>query len=270
LKTGKSIYSVLNLTIIFIVSFFIVLFISLQIQAAVEELKSSGRNISFEIIVQKPGITSEGPDGVRINIDGYGTFSPPGALDIPGKIFNVAIPLNGTVFLKATVLKRDDLGDIRLARRKGSRLVKGKNNTDLTETYLPDDPWAGEGILPVVSAGKEQFMGRVRVLPVRVSPVGKSKNGYWIARRILINITVDTEEKPFDSIETLKEPLSPAWGGIYNRVLVNPDNAAGFARAAGRVKIQNFSQAGERRIKISIPETGLYVLRADSLIASAG
>ncbi|MCD6379956.1 hypothetical protein J7M07_05870, partial [bacterium] len=270
MKLEKSVYRALNPSIIFIISFLFVFCTTLQIQAAVENLKSSGRTISFEIVIQKPDVFSTDGAGVRIILEGYGTFSPPGAVEIPGRIFNVAIPLEGDISLRAAVLEREDLGDIRLARKMGSRLVRGEDNTNLTENYLPDDPWVGKGLLPVVSTGREHFMGRVRVLPVRVSPVGKRKNGYWIARRILVTITAGSGGEPLNLIETLNTPVSPAWRSIYSRVLVNPNDAAVFARAIDRVKVQNLPQAGERRIKISIPETGLYVLRADSLIGTSG
>jgi hypothetical protein len=236
----------------------------------VENIKTSDRTISFEIVIQKPVITSEENERARIRLDGYGTFSPPGAVEIPGRIFNVAVPLQGDFSLRAVILQREDLGDLKLMRKKGSRLVRDENNTNITEYYLPEDPWAGKGLLPVVSAGKRLFMGRVRVLPVRVSPVGRSKNGYWIARRILVTITVTSGGTSFGSLETANNRLSNAWSRIYDRVLVNPGNAARLSKAIDRVKIEKLSQAGERTIKIYIPETGLYVLRADLLIDAAG
>ncbi|MDZ7859233.1 MAG: C25 family cysteine peptidase [Candidatus Krumholzibacteriota bacterium] len=271
MKPEKSIRRLLNSSGLFVASILLFLSAASRLQGNVENVKRAEKTISFEIVIDKPDIIPDGDGRVRIRLDGYGTFSPPGAAEVPGRIFNIAVPESGDVSFSAAVLERDDLGDIRLARKMGSRLVKGKENTDLTETYLPKrDPWEKKGLLPVVSACREEFFGRVRVLPVRVSPVEKRAGGYSIARKILIKVNFRSESTLLGFNGPQKTSLSKAWRDIYERVLINPADAVLFAKEPDRIKIQNLPNGDSRAVKLSIPETGLYILEADRLASSAG
>ncbi len=242
---------------------------------AVSNLVSSGGNISFEIIVERPELVATG-GGLRVLVNGYGTFSPPGAVEIPGRIFNVAVPPGSNPLLRTSVVERQYLGNVEIARAEGSRLVRSEDGLPLTETYLPEDPWKGKGLPPVISAGDVSMMGRVPVLPVRVNLLGRDEGGYWIARRITVSINAGggsrNQEARSPGMEIISrdgQPLSAAWRGVYGRVLVNPDDAAAMVKPVKRVEIQRGPAAG-RRLKIRVPETGLFRLEADSLAQLTG
>ncbi|MBD3179907.1 MAG: hypothetical protein GF417_10070, partial [Candidatus Latescibacteria bacterium] len=234
--------------------------------AGIHNVRSESGTVTFEIVVGEFEL-KETPDGAtRIIINGYGTFSPPGAPELPGRIFNVAVPHGGVPIVRAVVLSREQLGDIRLARKKGSRLRKVDDGEPVTETYLPDvDPWEGKGLPPVVSAGRKSMMGRLPVLPVRINPVGKDRNSYWIARKI--RVTVEYPEPAGSSTGSIPR----GWKRIYERTLVNPRDARGYIKEIDAPGIRMTGQSnGGRSLRIRIPETGFYLLEADSLNSVMG
>jgi len=257
LKAGKSIFTRAGLSagIIFL------LLTPSAISGAVLDVKSTSGGVTFDILIEQPTMVKAGDNTIRISIDGYGTFSPPGAVELPGRIFNVAVPQKGRPTVTASILSRERIGSMELARKMGSRLRRGDDDKPVTETYLPDeDPWEGKGLPPVVSAGKKSIMGRVAVIPVRVSPVGGDREGYWIARKIRVTVSYP----PAD--ESDAGSVSDKWQGIYERVLVNPEDAPGFSKGMVRPRnlIRGINDEG-RSVRIRIPETGLYVIEADSL-----
>lgn len=234
--------------------------------ARIENVRTSGGRVTFDIVIDQPELRETSDGAVRILLEGYGTFSPPGAPELPGRIFNVAVPPEGEPSVRAAVLSRQSLGNIRPALREGSRLRRGKDDIPVTETYLPEiNPWEGRGLPPVVSAVSRSFMGRVMVLPVRVIPVGRGPGGFWIAKKIRVTIEFPVSEGAFGGTPNEK------WKNIYRKVLVNPDDASKYSRRIRKPEIIMSSpgQSG-RSLRIRIPETGFYVIEADSLNSVMG
>ncbi|HSG27945.1 MAG TPA: hypothetical protein VLA34_05645, partial [Candidatus Krumholzibacterium sp.] len=139
--------------------------------------------------------------------------------------------------------------------------------------YDAPDPWEGRIELETVSGAEPSFMGRQRVLPVRVNPVSKDGESYSQARRLRVTVSFegppsDDPSGTTDDIDSKALPVSSGWQEIYDRMLVNPSDVSRLARpAGGRRPVRAPAEAG-RRLKIRIPETGAYSLRADSLIAA--
>jgi len=260
LKSGKSAFGN-RIVYIFLFSLTVLLLTHAVTFARVENVRSSAGRITFDLIIDQPELLETGDGAVRITLEGYGTFSPPGAPELPGRIFNVAVPPEGEPSVRAAVLSRERLGNIRPALREGSRLRRGEGDIPVTETYLPGvNPWEGRGLPPVVSAGSSSFMGRVMVLPVRVNPVGMDSDGYWIAREIRVTVNFPESEDSSGGAPSEK------WDRIYRKVLVNPDDASKYTRKTIRpeTRVSSPGQNG-RSLRIRITETGFYVLEADSL-----
>ena len=233
-------------------------------------LSSTRSTISFEVVVPAARLTPAGDGTVRVLIDGFGTLSPAGAPEIPGKTFRIAIPPDGEARVSATALEEENLGPISVARVAGERLVEGENGMPLTETFMPPDPWVDGELPPLVSAGTPSFMGRARVLPVRVSPlsVGQPGEPARLARRIVVTVSFAAQRALPGDLGALPSLSTGAWKRLYGDLLVNPADAARFERPAPPLAAAAAPIEAGKRLKIRIPETGLYVIRADSLIAA--
>jgi hypothetical protein len=230
-------------------------------------LSSTDGSVSFEVTVPEAELVSEPGGLVRVRIEGYGTFSPPGAYELPGRAFRVAVPQTGEPTVTASVLESVPLGDLRLARVYGERLIGTEEGIPITERFLPADPWSDGYLPPVVSAGVPAFMGRQRVLPIRVNPLILGEGGVSIARRILI--TVNFGNFPRTGAEGILKPEpTGAWDRLYGDLLVNPADVERFKKPLVERSVVRGSLQGVPRLKLLTPEKGLYAVRADSLIAS--
>jgi hypothetical protein len=197
----------------------IILMFSVVAQAAVRDSRivtASDRSITFEIDIPGAEIVSTGEGIVRVLLDGYGSFSPPGAPEIPGKSFRVALPPEGSYQVASSVLEWESLGRIRLARVFGERLVKGEDGLPITERFMPENPWR-EGYRPdIVGTGNASFMGRQRVLPVRVNPLVMDGDEARLARRIRITVSFTGAGIPAGAV--VKPPSTGAWDRLYRAV----------------------------------------------------
>ncbi|MDD3642062.1 MAG: C25 family cysteine peptidase [Candidatus Krumholzibacteria bacterium] len=229
-------------------------------------LIGSGRSsLTFEIALPEPEIAS-GEDGARVTLPGYGTFSPAGAPELPGRVYNIAVPSAGAVRVTWSIASSSDLGVLELRRVPGERFVGYGDGIPVTETFLPPDPWGGEIPVETVTAGEPAMMGRQRVVPVRVCPLSREGGRYILARRIVITVSFEGAA-PADARLDAPAP-SPVWKGLYERTLVNPGDVERFSAGLRRpAALRGPAQEGAR-LRIRIPDTGLYSVRADSLIAA--
>ena len=228
-------------------------------------IATSERSITFEIEIPRAEIVPAGDGFVRVLLDGYGSFSPPGAPGLPGRSFRVALPPEGGYQIASSVLEWESLGRIRLARVFGERLVKGKDGIPITERFMPEDPWR-DGYRPdIVGTGTASFMGRQRVLPVRVNPLVIEGEGVNLARRIRITVSF-TGAASIPVGAGIKPPAAGAWDRLYRDLLVNPADVDRFRKPLDEVAVQRSTMQIGRRLKLTIPETGLFAVRADSLI----
>ena len=234
--------------------------------AGVRIVAASDRSITFEIEIPRAEIAPAGDDGlVRVLLDGYGSFSPPGAPEIPGRSFRVALPPEGGYQIASSVLEWESLGRIRLARVFGERLVKGEDGIPITERFMPENPWL-DGYAPdIVGAGTASFMGRQRVLPVRVNPLSMEGEAVRLARRIQITVNF-TGSTRIPTGAGVKPSAAGAWDRLYQDLLVNPDDVERFRKPLDEIAVQRSTMQVGRRLKLTIPETGLFAVRADSLI----
>lgn len=233
-------------------------------------LSSARSSISFEVVVPPARLARAADGTVRVLIDGFGTVSPAGAPAYPGRTFRVAVPSEGETRVSATVIEEEPLGPLDLARVPGERLVEGEDGLPATETFMPDDPWAGKEPPALAAAGTPSFMGRSRILPVRVSPLVPGNPGApaRLARRIVVTVTFSPQAAPSGALVARPSPSTGAWRRLYEDLLVNPADAARFERPLAAPAANAAPVEAGKRLKISIPETGLYVIRADSLIAA--
>jgi len=229
-------------------------------------VSSSGNTISFEITVPSAQVVPMQDGKARVLVPGFGSFSPPGAVELPGKTFNVAIPATGEVRISFSILEEESLGELVLARVPGERFVRGEKGIPVTEFYDPPDPWADVGLPPVVAAGTVCMMGRQRVLPVRVNPVVYAGGGSRIVRRIAVTVNIEGAPSPARTGLQREVPVSGPWQRLYTRFLVNPRDVERFRRPLERPVMLRAPFDGAKRLRIQVPETGLYALRADSLI----
>ncbi len=233
-------------------------------------LVSSGAGfVSFEVVCSDPRIARAEDGAVRVLIDGFGTFSPPGAAELPGRTFHVAIPPDGAPRVSFTVLEEENLGRLSLERVYGERLVEGEDGLPAGERYLPPEPSLGEDASRLVSALEPAFMGRQRVLPVRVVPLSIDDRGEArLARRIAVTVSFERSRAAFGAAEGAREPLSGAWKRLYEGILVNPEDAAEYRLPLAPAGAWAAPTLEGKLLKLRIPETGLYAMRADSLIAA--
>lgn len=244
------------------------MFLSLSHNARAEGfrlLSSTERSVSFEVIVPQAELITLEDGLVRVRIDGYGTFSPPGAYELVGNSFRVAVPPTGQPNVTFSVLETEHLGRFGLARVFGERFAEDDEGMLRTERFMPFDPWPVGYAPPVVSAGRAAFMGRQRVLAVRVNPLLLRGDEVSIARRILI--TVDFGGARPGAAEGLKGPeVSGAWDRLYKDLLVNPSDVELLRRPLAERSLPRRELQAGARLKLYLPETGLYAVRADSLI----
>lgn len=232
-------------------------------------LISSGRDaVTFEINVPTPVIVPSGEGGVRVLVPGFGSFSPPGAPELPGKIFNVAVPQQGSVRMTASILEEEALGVLELARVPGERLIRGDRGIPSSERYFPPDPWAGKGMPPVVSECEPCFMGRQRVLPVRVNPLVSGDGGFRLVRKLSITVHFEGGKPVAGSISPPSIPESGTWQRLYKDLLVNPEDVSRFRKPLTVRRFLRRPLEEGKRLRLYVPKTGIYAVRADSLIES--
>ena len=232
-------------------------------------IRSDPSSVTFEISVPQPHI-ERGDDGARIVIDGYGTFSPPGAPVFPGRTFNVAVPADGNPSVSWTVTESEALGRLSLVRVMAERFIRyGDDGIPVTEPYLPEDPWDGRLFLETVTFVDPAMMGRQRVLPVRVSPLMEQDGSYSLARKITVTVSFGSVSAAApDRPGPAGMQISGAWKRMYERVLVNPSDTERLITPLKSRPALRSPQVPGKKLKIKIPETGVYSVRADSLIAS--
>jgi hypothetical protein len=233
-------------------------------------LVSSGAGfVSFEVVCSGARVVPAGDGTVRVLIDGFGTFSPPGAVELPGRTFHVAIPPEGNPRISVSVIEEESFGRLALSRVFGERLVEGEDGFPTGERYLPPDPWREGGAPPLASALEPSFMGRQRVLPVRINPLSVDERGEArLARRIAVTVSFERWRGTSGTAEGVSEPLSGAWKRLYDGLLVNPADAAAYRLPLAGSRVSAGAALEGKRLKLRIPETGLYVMRADSLISA--
>lgn len=239
-------------------------------QPGVKVIRSDGSSVTFEISVPAPRVELDGA-GARIVLSGYGTFSPPGAPLVPVRTFHVAVPAAGEPSISWTVTDSEALGPVSLARVMGERFVRyGDDGIPVTETYLPEDPWDGGIPLEVVTSVPPAMMGRQRVMPVRVSPLTEQDGSFTLARKITVTVSFGPSPSPLplQSGPSSVPALSGAWKRMYDRVLVNPADTERLISPIKDRAVVRSPMAPGKKLKIRIPETGVYSVRADSLIAS--
>ncbi len=228
-------------------------------------LSSTERSVSFEVIVPPAELVTREDGLVRVRIDGYGTFSPAGAYELPGNSFRVAVPPTGEPRVSFEMLETERLGRFDLARVYGERFVDQGDGMLRTERFMPPDPWSDGYLPPVVSAGRIAFMGRQRVLAVRVNPLLLRDGEVGMARRI--RVTVDFGGVGPVEDEGLKTPgPSGAWDRLYESLLVNPSDVETLRRPIVERSVPRVGLQEGARLKLYIPETDIYAVRADSLI----
>jgi len=228
-------------------------------------ISSTERSVAFEVIVPPAELVTQEDGLVRVRIEGYGTFSPAGAYELPGNSFRVAVPPTGEPRVSYELLETERLGRFGLARVYGERFAEQGDGMLRTERFMPPDPWADGYMPPVVSAGGTAFMGRQRVLAVRVNPVLLRDGDVGLARRI--RVTVDFGDVRPGGDEGSKGPeTSGAWDRLYEGLLVNPSDVEALRRPLVERSVPRVELQAGARLKLSIPETGIYAVRADSLI----
>ncbi len=231
-------------------------------------VSSSSGAVAFEVSVPAP-VLVPGPGGtVRVVLEGYGTFSPPGAVELPGTTFRVAVPSGGEPRVSWTVLEEEPLGSLILARVAGERLIEGANGVPSSEQYYPPDPWAAGGAPSLVEVRRPSFMGRQRVLPIRVNPLILEGGGARLIRKLSVTVSFGASPAPAGADAFGEAPLSGAWKRLYGELLVNPDDAERLRKPLDRTPRLSAAAEAGKRLKLRIPETGVYYMRADSLIAA--
>ncbi len=249
-----------------------VLFSSDEVSAAdsgAKLIRSGPSSVTFEISVPQPRI-DRGDDGARIVIDGYGTFSPPGAPVYPCRTFNVAVPAGGNPSISWTVTESEPVGRLTLARVPAERFIEyGEDGIPITELFLPEDPWLGRPLPETVTVVDPAMMGRQRVLPVRVHPLTGENGDYSLARKITVTVSFGSAaDIGLDQPAPAGMQLSGAWKRMYERTLVNPSDTERLMTPLKRRPALRAPAVPGKKLKIRIPETGVYSVRADSLIAS--
>jgi hypothetical protein len=235
---------------------------------SVRLVTSAASAISFQIAVPSATIVPAEGGTVRVVIDGYGTFSPPGAVELPGRAFRVAVPQAGEVRVSAAVLEEERIGPLNLARVPGERFVEGENGIAVTEQFYPPDPWANGGGPPLVEAGAASFMGRQRVLAVRVNPLIVDAAGARLVRRLTVTVSFAGQGVAGAGEGVSAEPVSSTWKRLYDELLVNPGDVPNLRKQLVRAPMAASPGEFGKRLKLRVPETGLYSMRADSLIAA--
>ncbi|MCX5752643.1 MAG: hypothetical protein NTW97_03220, partial [Candidatus Krumholzibacteria bacterium] len=231
-------------------------------------VSSAGGAIAFEVTVPGAGMVPAPGGTVRLVIDGYGTFSPPGAVELPGRTFRVAIPPSGEPRVSWAVLEEERLGPLNLFRVPGERLIGGEDGIPITEQYYPPDPWASGGGLPLVEALAASFMGRQRILPIRINPLIIDAGGARLVRKLSVTVSFGTAGARSGTDVIGEAPLAGAWKRLYDDLLVNPVDVPRFRKPLDRAPAFAATTEAGKRLKIRIPETGIYLIRADSLIAA--
>jgi len=237
-------------------------------EEGVRLVSSAGSAVTFEVTVPGARVVPAPGGAVRLVIEGYGTFSPPGAVELPGRTFRVAIPRYGDPRVSVTVLEEERLGPLNLVRVPGERFIEGENGVPVTEQYYPPDPWANGGGLPLYEALAASFMGRQRVLPIRINPLVLDAGGARLVRRLSVTVSFGTAGALSGTDVLGQAPLSGAWKRLYDELLVNPGDAASFRKPLDMTRATAAAAEAGKKLKIRIPETGVYYMSADSLIAA--
>ena len=207
-------------------------------------VSSAGGAVTFEVTVPGAAMVPAPGGTVRIVIDGYGTFSPPGAVELPGRTFRVAVPQLGEPRVSVTVLEEERLGPLNLVRVPGERFVEGENGMPITEQYYPPDPWANGGGLPLFEALAASFMGRQRILPIRINPLVVDAGGARLVRKLSVTVSFGTGRRALrDGRSRAKLPLRARGSGS----MTSSSSTPATCRDSGNRSTGRFDSRPRRR-----------------------
>jgi len=250
------------------IAFLIVLiFPALAFPQKVTEVSSGNNYVEFIVELPEPKIHELQDGSVEISFDGFGVMTPAGAPELPGKVLRVAVPGLGSFSVDYELLERVRIGEARLKRVKGEKLIKGKDGISSSAIFDVPDPWPEDFWPEPVKPLEPSYMGRLRVLPVRVIPIVREGEIYFIIRKLRIRVSF--EGSLFESHGSGVKLVSSNWRNLYDKLIVNREDVQRFIRPIKQSPVFNDEiPIATKRLKIRIPETGFYFVRADSLISA--
>ncbi len=215
----------------------------------------------------------------RLEIEGFGGFSDPGRPWVPGRSYLVGVPPSGEPTVSWSAVKTVPLGSHVLEPVAFPLVFEDENGEPFaSEEYRIDPAVYGGGATAIgVFADPVLKLRRQRVLPLRVVPVAydPATGETTIATLVRVEVSFPSERGPARSNgagEPVSVPDAPVWERLYERVLVNPSQAAKWrVREAPRVRdvldpgASSDALSGPL-VKLLVRDTGLHRVSASSVI----
>jgi hypothetical protein len=247
----------------------------------VRVVTSAEDRVVFEIDVSgyriAPSKRLEGSD--KLTIDGFGAFAEPGRPSVPGRIFLVGVPPAGEPVASWSVVRSEGLGSHRLEPVAFPVVLKDESGEPFaTEEYRIDPAvYETESTTIAVTADPVGRLRRQRVLPLRVVPVSydPSTGETVIATLIRVEVSFGVRRAPARSgggDNPIPVRDAPVWERLYDRVLVNPAQAAKWrVRDLSGLRVQPISGALSEAlsgplVKLLVRENGLHRVSAATAI----
>ncbi len=245
----------------------LLIFPTLASPQKVTEVSSGSNYVEFVVELPEPERHEFQDGSIELRFDGFGVMTPAGAPELPGKVLRVAIPDLGSFRVDYDLLERVKIGKVKLRRVKGERLIKGEDGVPYSVFFDVPDPWPEDFWPEPVKPLAPSYMGRLRVLPVRVIPVVKEGGVYFYIRKLRIRVSF--EGSLFESQASGVKLVSSNWRSLYDKLIVNRKDVKRFIRPLKQSPVFNGEAPfATKRLKVRIPETGFYFIRADSLISA--
>ncbi len=211
--------------------------------------------------------------GVRVDLDGFPSLSPPGAPDLPGLTVLIAVPAGAAPALQVTLGPEQEIAGVRVAPAPtpGPRPAPGEPPTWIAEPdpalYARAYPEARVTLSPV------QQMGELDVVAVTVRPAvfDPEREVLRVAERIEVRIVTAGGD-----VRRAAEGIAPAaasavLNGEAARTFARPRTAAGAARGRAPLGARQGAsfESSTHWVKVSVAVRGL--VRVDGArLAAAG
>jgi len=260
----------------------VLLMVSVSAGAALSDdnltlVSAEGSRVVFEVDLSgyrlEPSRLLEGTE--RLVVPGFGSFSEPGEPTIPGRDYLVAVPEGASAAVRVTVLESAPLGARRLEPVPFPVVFHDEHGSPTASPEVRIDPEVYEAASTSVTvrAGRPQRLRNQRVVPIRVIPLTyePTTGEAVLASRLRVEVSFSGASgaagRPGPVLPEIGE-----WERVYQRVLVNPEQGAGWRLRHDRPRTGSaraarvFEATAGPLIKLKVFNDGLHRVRASTAV----
>jgi hypothetical protein len=249
-------------------------------KANVRLISATESRIVFEVDLStytiRPSVHLQGTE--TLEISGFGKTSEPGKPSVPMRRFLVGLPPRGEPSLSWRVDRSQPLGSRRLEPGPYAFVREDDDGKPVVGEEYRIDQGVYEQTRSAIDVTAEPVarIRHQRVLPVYIAPVryDPSTGETMLATLIHVEVLLGSGAPNRPGSEEPQVPVreSPVWEQVFGRILVNPEQAAGW-RTRSSTRPRDMSESARVSealsgplVKLLVRDTGLHRVSASTVI----